>query len=136
MSQPHVQFSLSRLLLLMPLVAWAFGSVGRFWPVGTAVGVVVCVGAGIAILAFGSVKSWKLVVWVLAVFAGCLIGSRLGLPLHRALATWPLPMGESWSLLAGALVAGVAAALALALPARKPIVNRAATVNNPSRDRQ
>ncbi|NLE36588.1 MAG: hypothetical protein GX621_01025, partial [Pirellulaceae bacterium] len=74
-----MQFSIRQLLMLTAIVALMFGRLGRYWPLGTAVAVVVCVGAGVALLAFGNVKSWKIVVWVAAVFLGSLISIRYAL---------------------------------------------------------
>ena len=71
-----MQYSIRQLLLLTAFVAVMFGDVGKYWPLGTAVAVVVCVGAGIAIFAFGHVSSWKLVLWVAMVFLGSLVSIR------------------------------------------------------------
>ncbi len=119
-----MQFSLKRLLLLTVIVAWMFGWVGRYWPVGTAAAVVVCVATGVVLLAFGTVRSWRLVVWVVAVFLGSLIGSRLGLPLHSRIEVWPVPAVEACSLLLGAVLFGVVAFMVLVFLARKSATSR------------
>lgn len=118
-----MQFSLKRLFFLTALVAVMFGWVGRFWPLGTAIAVVVSLAAGAVLLAFGSVKSWKLVVWTCAVFLGSLVGIRYALALPRywqSLHDWPNRNVEAVALAVGALFFGLAVAVALTWLPRKP----------------
>ncbi|MBN1589651.1 MAG: hypothetical protein JW888_09060 [Pirellulales bacterium] len=119
-----MQFSLRRLFVLTAIVALMFGRVGRYWPLGTAVAVVGCVGAGIALLAFGTIKSWKLVVWVFVVFLGSLVSIRFALHLNNMLPTWSRDAVEACSLLTGAVLSGGVTALVLTFLARKPVANR------------
>jgi len=122
-----MQFSLKRLFILTAIVAGMFGWVGQYWPVGTAVAVVVSVATGTVLLAFGTVKSWKLVAWTCAVFLGSLISIRYALDFARywnkldTCSNWTI---EAYALLAGAVVSGALAALVLALLPRNPTMRR------------
>jgi len=125
-----MQFSLKRLFFLTAVVAWMFGWVGRYWPLGTAVAVVVSVTTGTVFLAFGTARSWKLVAWTCVVFLGSLVSTRYALNLPRywtSLGDWPKRDVEAVSLLAGAVVSGAIAAVVLTSLPRKP-------TTSPSRD--
>jgi hypothetical protein len=99
-------------LILTAIVAWMFADIGRYWPLGTAVAVVVCVGAGIAVFAFGHVKSWKLIAWVAFVFLGSLVSIRYARAFAHGNDT-NIRAVEAVVHLAGALLAGTAALVLL-----------------------
>ena len=135
----RIQFTIRRLLFLTVIVAVLFGGVGKYWPLGTAVAVVALVGAGTVLLAFGSIRSWKLVVWTCAVFLGSLLSIRHALDLRRVWETcqqWPSRTLEAIVLLAGALVSGILAAGILAMIGRKPKNIPAFDATEPKLDKQ
>ena len=112
-----MQYSIKRLFILTAIVAVLFGDVGRYWPLGTAVAVVVSVPTGIVLLAFGSIKSWKLVVWTAIIFLGSLVTIRYALHARRlseSLQDWPDHAVEAVVLLAGAVLFGIVATIFVA----------------------
>ena len=118
-----MQFTVRRLLILTAIVACMFSYIGRYWPLGTAVAVVVCVTSGLVLLAFGSVKSWKLVVWTAIVFLGSLVSIRYALNFQHTFILfrgWSERPINACVMLAGALLSGVVAAVALAFLPRRP----------------
>ena len=105
-----MQFSIKRLFILTFIVALLFGDVGQYWPLGTAVAVVVSVATGAVLLAFGTIKSWKLVVWISFIFLGSLVSIRYALHarhLSEKMQDWPDRTIEAIVLLVGAIVSGI-----------------------------
>ena len=127
-----MQFSVRRLFFLTAVVACMFSIVGRYWPLGTAVAVVVSVATGIVMLAFGTLKSWKLVVWTCAVFLGSLVSIRYALhlgDLWNEMKDWPDYVVEAIALLGGAVLSGTVAAVLLVLVDRRPARGRLGNVD-------